>query len=258
MDGGRKYRTEASGSTCRTVISDDADVQFILREDKAVPQEHQTFEEPIHKEPTSGSALPQDVRETPADTENVNTENVNTENVNTEKVNDMTEWTIPRSESYSFGDAMTTMASNSSNTLIFKGQFFPRKKDLKRLAGLHALRQNFEWKVKMSNKSAIHLVYKIENCSWKLRAERVKERTYFHVRSFVNEHSYLLEVVHHRHRQASAAVIEGVVAHRLQNEDGRTMRLRDIIGDMKQMYDIQMLYSKAHKSLKYALSKINK
>ncbi|KAK1574958.1 hypothetical protein Q3G72_001354 [Acer saccharum] len=41
------------------------------------PQEHQTFEEPIHEEPTHGSALPPDVRGTPADTENVNAENEN-------------------------------------------------------------------------------------------------------------------------------------------------------------------------------------
>ena len=137
---------------------------------------------------------------TPADKENVNMENVNVENVNTKNVNDMTEWTILGSKSYSFGDVTTTMASTSSNTLIFKGQFFPRKKDLKRLAGLYSLRQNFEWKVKRSNKSVIHMVCKIENCSWKLRAVRIKEGTYFHVRSFVNEHSCPLEVVHRRHR----------------------------------------------------------
>ena len=117
------------------------------------------------------------MRGTPADMENVNAENVNTENVNTENVNDMKEWTISRSESYSFGDTTTTMASTSSNTPIFKGQFFPRKKDLKRLAGLYSLRQNFEWNVKRSNKSVIHMVCKIENCCWKLRAVRLKEGT---------------------------------------------------------------------------------
>ncbi|KAK0580456.1 hypothetical protein LWI29_002136 [Acer saccharum] len=165
--------SHGSQRTCRTVISDNDDVQFVLREDKAVlqvcvtlverrfedpqqirdehygsfsgsnqvfsqrslifldgirqcsnnvclepyetvnldrsyaapnfddgdnrvivvnhPQEHQTFKEPIHEEPTHGSALPLDVRGTPADTENVNAENVNTENVNTENVNDMIE-----------------------------------------------------------------------------------------------------------------------------------------------------------------------
>ncbi|KAK3193068.1 hypothetical protein Dsin_024378 [Dipteronia sinensis] len=65
------------GSTWPTVISDDDDVQFILQEDKAIPQEHQTFEEPIHEEPTRGSALPQDMRGTPADTKTMNTKNVN-------------------------------------------------------------------------------------------------------------------------------------------------------------------------------------
>ena len=45
-----------------------------------------------------------------------------------------------------------------------------------------------------------------------------------------------------------------MIAPRIHNEDGRIMRPSDIITDMKQMYGIQMLYSKAYESLKYALS----
>ncbi|KAK3205373.1 hypothetical protein Dsin_019419 [Dipteronia sinensis] len=56
--------------------------------------------------------------------------------------------------------------------------------DLKRLVGFHAMRHNFEWKVKRSNKSVIHLVCKIDNHTWKLRAMMRNEGTYFQVRIF--------------------------------------------------------------------------
>ncbi|KAK2657070.1 hypothetical protein Ddye_010122 [Dipteronia dyeriana] len=39
-----------------------------------------------------------------------------------------------------------------------------------------------------------------------------------------------------------------------QQQDGRLMRPNDIIADMKSMYGIQIMYSKAHAALDYALS----
>ncbi|KAI9177565.1 hypothetical protein LWI28_016719 [Acer negundo] len=86
------------------------------------------------------------------------------------------------------------------------------------------------------------------------KAVRKDEGTYFQVRSFVNQHSCPLEEVHHRHRQASAVIIGEVIASRLQQHDGRLMRPKDIIADMKTMYGIQVMYSKAHDALQYALS----
>ncbi|KAK2658603.1 hypothetical protein Ddye_005136 [Dipteronia dyeriana] len=138
--------------------------------------------------------------------------------------------------------------------MIYKGQFFATKKDLKRLVGHFAMRQNFEWKVKRSNKTTLHLVYLMGNCSWKLRAVRRDKGTYFQVRSFVNEHTCPLEEIHRRHRQASAVTIGEVIAPRLQQQDGRLMHPKDIIADMKSMYEIQIMYSKAHAALDYALS----
>ncbi|KAI9165962.1 hypothetical protein LWI28_023755 [Acer negundo] len=116
------------------------------------------------------------------------------------------------------------------------------------------MRQNFEWKVKRSNKTTLHLVCIIDECTWKLRAVRRDEGTYFQVRSFVNEHSCPLEEIHRQHRQASAVTIGEVVAPKLQQHDGRLMSPKDIIADMKTIYGIQIMYSKAHYALQYALS----
>ncbi|KAK2662019.1 hypothetical protein Ddye_000593 [Dipteronia dyeriana] len=115
------------------------------------------------------------------------------------------------------------------------------------------MRHNFEWKVTRLNKITLHLVCLMDNCTWKLRAVRRDEGTYFQVRSFVNEHTCLLEEIHRRHQQASAVIIEEVVACRFQQQYGQLMRPKNIITDMKTMYDIQIMYNKAHQALDYAL-----
>ncbi|KAK2662127.1 hypothetical protein Ddye_000701 [Dipteronia dyeriana] len=164
-------------------------------------------------------------------------------------------WVIPGAESYSFGmGGSRNLVEDEPTSMIYKGQFFPTKKDLKRLAGHFAMRHNFEWKVKRLNKTTLRMVCLIYNCIWKLRAVRRDEATYFQVQSFINEHTCPLEDIHRRHRQASAVIIGEVVAPRLQQHDGRLMRPKDIIADMKPMYGIQIMYSKAHQALDYALS----
>ncbi|KAK2647864.1 hypothetical protein Ddye_015353 [Dipteronia dyeriana] len=112
------------------------------------------------------------------------------------------------------------LVEDEPTSMIYKGQFFPTKKDLKRLVDHFTMWQNFEWKVKRSNKTTLHLICLMENCMWKLRAVRRDEGTYFQVRSFINEHTCPLEEIHCRHRQASAIIIREVIAPRLQQQDG--------------------------------------
>ncbi|KAK0603552.1 hypothetical protein LWI29_006194 [Acer saccharum] len=151
-----------------------------------------------------------------------------------------TTWVILGVDSYSFGiDRSSTLVVQELRTMIYKGHFFMSQKDLKRLVGHFAIQQNFEWKVKRSNKTTLHLICIIEDCTWKLRATRRDERTYFQIRSFVNEHSCPLEEIPCHHRQASAVIIGKVIAPRLQQHDGRLMRPKDVIANMKTMYGIQ-------------------
>ncbi|KAK3222385.1 hypothetical protein Dsin_009410 [Dipteronia sinensis] len=132
--------------------------------------------------------------------------------------------------------------------------FSTRKSDLKQLVGLHAIKGNYEWKVKRSNKSVLHLVCKIDNYKWKLRAVRRDEGTFFQVRSFESEHSCPLEEVHRPHQQASAPIFGEAIALRLQQHNGRLIRPKDIITVMKTMFGIQVMYSKAYQALDYALT----
>ncbi|KAK3229869.1 hypothetical protein Dsin_001750 [Dipteronia sinensis] len=96
-------------------------------------------------------------------------------NVSVDDSDNATMWVILGADSYSFGTGRSsTLVAEETRIMIYKGQFFPTKKDLKRLVGLFAMRQNFEWKVKRSNKTMLHLVYPIafgygdseNNLSW--------------------------------------------------------------------------------------------
>ncbi|KAK3199695.1 hypothetical protein Dsin_023110 [Dipteronia sinensis] len=101
-------------------------------------------------------------------------------NVFADDSDNTTKWVIPGADSYSFGIGRSrTLVIEEPTSMIYKGQFFPTKKDLKRLVGFFTMRQNFEWKVKMSNKTTLNLVCLIDNCTWKLRAVMRDEGTYF-------------------------------------------------------------------------------
>ncbi|KAK2661776.1 hypothetical protein Ddye_000350 [Dipteronia dyeriana] len=110
------------------------------------------------------------------------------------------------------------------------------------------------WVIPGAESYSFGIVCLMENCTWKLRAMMRDKGIYFQVRSFVNEHTFPLEEIHRRHRQASAVIIGEVIAPRLQQQDGQLMHPKDIIADMKSMYGIQIMYNKAHVALDYALS----
>ena len=211
------------GTTCRTFIRNDDDVQFMLGEDRVIPQvcvsvtertvigndipphencqqfgffsgsnqvftqrsgteggenmgaippvvvDHATVVEPQHGDVFSCGIQMNDERynkhvddlqnvdEEPAEiqTRGRHVQGVNSpdmpgtsdvrHNVTTFDSDNTTTWVIPGADSYSFGvGASSTLAAQEPRTMIYKGQFFPTKKDLKRLVGDFAMRLNFE------------------------------------------------------------------------------------------------------------------
>ncbi|KAK2644686.1 hypothetical protein Ddye_019881 [Dipteronia dyeriana] len=265
------------GTTCRTFIRNDDDVLFMLGEDRVIPQENLYGVPPevadhgdivraqldddfsCHIEMNAGQYNHQynemyNERNNERNNEPHNlpiNEVANEPNlhpVHNVANNDVDKEPFERERRARHVHRCSSTAVHIAGT----SEVWPD--DLKRLAGNFTMRHNFEWKVKRSNKTTLHLVCLMENCMWKLRAIRRDEVTYFQVRSFINEHTCPLEKIHRRHRQASAVIIGEVVAPRLQQQDGRLMRPKDIIADMKIMYGIQIMYSKAHQALDYALS----
>ncbi|KAK3220212.1 hypothetical protein Dsin_014182 [Dipteronia sinensis] len=57
-------------------------------------------------------------------------------NVSADDSDNATMWVIPGADSYSFGiGRSSTLVAEENTSMIYKGQFFPTKKDLKRLVG---------------------------------------------------------------------------------------------------------------------------
>ncbi|KAK2656245.1 hypothetical protein Ddye_009297 [Dipteronia dyeriana] len=188
------------GTTCCTFIRNDDDVLFILEEDRVIPQANNEEDEEL----VQTERRARRVHKCSSSAVDIVGTSEDRPNVTPADSDNVTTWVIPEAESYSFG-----------------------------MGGSRNL-----WKAKMSNKTMLDLVCLMDNCTWKLRVVRRDETTYFQVRSFVNEHTFPLEEIHLCHRQASAVIIGEVVAPRLQHQDGRLMRPKDIITYMKIMYVI--------------------
>ncbi|KAK3204595.1 hypothetical protein Dsin_018641 [Dipteronia sinensis] len=252
-------------TTCRTLVRNDDDVQFMLEEDRLIPQVCVSLIERAARDVIGNDIPPGEITQqfgsasgsnqvftkksategrenmctvTPEVDNEANIDPVDhVENIDEELVqiqrhgrgvegvsctaldipgtsevrhhvsaddsDNATTWVIPGVDSYSFGiGRSSTLVAEESISMTYK-------------------------------------VCLIDNCTWKLRAVRRDEGTYFQVRSFVNEHSCLLEEIHHRHRQASAVIIGGVVAPRLRQQDGRLMCPKDLIADMKTMASLR-------------------
>ncbi|KAK4840612.1 hypothetical protein QYF36_013744 [Acer negundo] len=159
------------GSTCRTFIRNNDDVQFMLGEDQVIPQVDDL--ENVDEEPTQIQTQGRHVQGVNCTVPNMTGTFEVRHNITVSDSDNTITWVIPGADSYLFGiGRSSTLATQEPTSMIYKGQFFPSKKDLKRL----------------------------------------------------------------------------------QQHVGRLMRPKDIIADMKTMYGIQVMYSKAHDALQYALS----
>ncbi|KAK2656450.1 hypothetical protein Ddye_009502 [Dipteronia dyeriana] len=229
------------GTACRTFIRNDDDVLFMLGEDRVISQLIPLLVETPNNFDRQAEA-------TNCSQKEVGTNNIKTCVVSHRNEEEEDEEPIQTERHarrvHICSSSVVGIAGTSEvrpNITEADSDNAITKNDLKRLVGHSAMRHNFEWKVKRSNKTTLHLVCLTDNCMWKLRAVMRDEMTYF-------------QEIHRRHRQASAIIIGEVAPPRLQQQDGRLMRPKDIIVDMKTIYGIQIMCNKAYQALDYALS----
>ncbi|KAK0581800.1 hypothetical protein LWI29_018167 [Acer saccharum] len=128
-------------STCRTFIRNDNDIQFMLGEDRVIPQvdDFQNVDEkPEPEEIQRRGRRVQRVSYTATDMPGTSEVRCN---VTPSDSDNATTWVIPGADSYSFGVGTSSiLAVQEPRTMIYKGQFFSSKKDLKRLVGHFTMR----------------------------------------------------------------------------------------------------------------------
>ncbi|KAK3185121.1 hypothetical protein Dsin_032407 [Dipteronia sinensis] len=93
-------------------------------------------------------------------------------------------------------------------------------------------------------------------CGWVLRAWKSNKGTYWHLKSFVNEHTcdsndnYNIEF-----KRVSACVIGDLFASKF-GDPGLIICPKDIVSEMMEQHGIHLSYNKAYRSKKHALNKV--
>jgi hypothetical protein len=151
----------------------------------------------------------------------------------------------------------STRSSNCSRVVpddedLHVDQLFDTKRDLQEAAHRIAMKHNFEFKVKKSNKSTYTIICVDNNCSWRLSATKMDTNEFFVVRKYAREHTCEVGIRQNDHRQARSWFIGRQIMHKFQ--DPRTIyRPTDIINDIRREYGVVMSYQKAWKAKECAL-----
>ncbi|KAK3182839.1 hypothetical protein Dsin_030125 [Dipteronia sinensis] len=96
----------------------------------------------------------------------------------------------------------------------------------------------------------------MKSYGWVLWAWKWNRGTYWHVKSFINEHTcdkngnYNIE-----YKLVSACVIGDLFASKF-GDPGRCICPKDIVSEMREQHDIHLLYNKAYRSKEHALNQV--
>ncbi|XP_022847476.1 uncharacterized protein LOC111369964 isoform X2 [Olea europaea var. sylvestris] len=151
----------------------------------------------------------------------------------------------------------STRSSNCSRVVpndedVYVEQLFESKKDLQEAMHRIALKHNFEFKVKKSNKSTYTIICIDDSCHWHLRATKMDTNELFVIRKYAREHTCEVGIRQNDHRQARAWFIGREIMQKFQ--DPRMIyKPSDIINDVRREYGVVMSYQKAWKAKECAL-----
>ncbi|KAK2640636.1 hypothetical protein Ddye_028431 [Dipteronia dyeriana] len=147
-------------------------------------------------------------------------------------------WTIRRSELYSIQAVRSNDCfEDRDRGPLYKGQIFKDKKPLKYDVGMYALTERFEWKVKRSTKTRFVTTCKNNNCEWVIRADKLKNGTHWHVKSFVKEHTCINDD-----------------NYNMQFSRDAPIRPKDIFTEVREQHNINLKYNRAYRSKNHTLN----
>ncbi|XP_022153200.1 uncharacterized protein LOC111020756 [Momordica charantia] len=114
------------------------------------------------------------------------------------------------------------------------------------------MRKNFQFKVKKSTSELYILRCVHADCTWRLRATKLKECTLFKIKKYCAAHMCYGGALKHDHRQAKSWVVGHLVQEKF-TDVSRTYRPKDIIQDMRKEYGVNLSYDRAWRSSEEAL-----
>ncbi|XP_022893285.1 uncharacterized protein LOC111407826 [Olea europaea var. sylvestris] len=112
-----------------------------------------------------------------------------------------------------------------------------------------AMKYNFEFRVKKSNKEVYTIICIDEKCKWHLRATKFKNCDYFQVHKYVQEHTCSMSIRQNDHRQARLWVVGRHVMPKFQNPN-TIYRPADIVNDMRREFALGPCIPGFHSSMR--------
>ncbi|XP_022855837.1 uncharacterized protein LOC111377032 [Olea europaea var. sylvestris] len=141
------------------------------------------------------------------------------------------------------------------NEDVHDDELFPTKSALISKLQLLAVKYQFEFKVKKSNKSVYTVVCVEKICNWRLRATSIAESEIFQIRKYSSHHICSMSVRRRDNRHATYSVIGKHVAPKYHDAN-IVYRPRNIINDVRREFGITIKYHKAYMAKEFAYKEV--
>ena len=173
--------------------------------------------------------------------QNVNSDNLERPDPEFVVGNDSRSTDIEASALYSFTDG--------SGFVV--GQNFVSKEELKNRLHEVAINNCFEMRI-INSSTSLYVVKCVDDkCTWRLRAAKITNSSYFSIRTYNNTHTCGLEKRKRKHRQASAALVGDMVKQICAEDSKYIPTPKGIIGMMSKL-GVEVTYWKAWMAKKIA------
>ncbi|KAH0682123.1 hypothetical protein KY289_019875 [Solanum tuberosum] len=146
----------------------------------------------------------------------------------------------------------TNYITDSNSTDVKTCQLYKDKGTLIALMAKYKIKNNFNFRVKRSDKKSYVLVCFNDECGWTLRSSCRKKSDLFKVRYFNNEHMCPMRDMILTKVQATVGFISGVTAPKLFNHK-RIHTPQDVIEDIRAIYGVEISYQQAWRAKERAL-----
>ncbi|XP_075491023.1 uncharacterized protein LOC142529379 [Primulina tabacum] len=184
-----------------------------------------------------------DVRSTKNDGEDIDAVHVDDNDVNIHHISvahDTETHVQANNDTYSFTDG----------SILFIGQRFSSKTEVKKVLSKIALNSSFEFESFKSSRNIYSVRYVNKGCSWRIWTSKHKNSTDFVIRTYSNTHNCDLTRMRKRHQQASSSVVCDMLVEKFRGQH-KTPQPKSIMTMMRNK-GVDIIYYKALKGKQLA------
>ncbi|VFQ97494.1 unnamed protein product, partial [Cuscuta campestris] len=138
------------------------------------------------------------------------------------------------------------VTSRFDPTRIVVDAIYASKKDLDIHLKMLAISNQFQYRIRTSKKSCLHVVcVDFPRCTWAVRAVRLPGVEMFQIRRYNREHQCPIDARQGKTRQATYHIIAELVKHKFCDATTKPYPPKSILSDMRREHGIEMTYKKA-------------